>query len=293
VTDRAPRRRTSGQPTEVAERPTRRVAPKAPAKPRRAAPSTAAPREAPAASDTVVTGAPPLKMQHLVQRTGVPRQVIHFYIQQGLVPEGTKTGRNMAYYDESHVERIALVRKLQHERFLPLKVIKAMLDQTDEAFSPTQKRLFAEVKAHLSSASALLSDDGLVDADALAKARNLAPADLEDLEKAGYVVLGKRPGGGRTIAARDAWLIDLWGEFRAAGLTKELGFTPRDLSVYEDIVTRLFHTEVRLLAERVSHLPPKALATLVERAMPLVNTLITRWHMGKAHAIFATLGESK
>ena len=235
----------------------------------------------------------PLKMKHLVERTGVPRQVIHFYIQQGLLPEGRKTGRNMAYYDDSHVERIELVRKLQHERFLPLKVIKAMLDQTDESFSPSQKRLLAEVKSHLPGTSALLPDEATVDADALAKARNIAAEDLDELAESGFIVLRRGKSGTRKISARDAWLIDLWGEFRAAGLTKELGFTPQDLSVFEDFVSSLFRTEVHLLTERVSHLPPQVLADMVERAMPLVNTLITRWHMGKAHAIFATLGESK
>ena len=239
------------------------------------------------------TALEPLKMKHLVDRTGVPRQVIHFYIQQGLLPEGRKTGRNMAYYDQSHVERIELIRKLQHERFLPLKVIKAMLDQTEGSFSPAQKRLLSEVKDHLSGASALLPDHATVDADALAKARNIAEEDLDELAESGFIVLRKGISGGRTISARDAWLIDLWGELRAAGLTKELGFTPQDLSVFEDVVSILFRAEVRLLTERVSHLPPQVLANMIERAMPLVNTLITRWHMGKAHAIFATLGESK
>lgn len=234
-----------------------------------------------------------LKMKHLVERTGVPRQVIHFYIQQGLLPEGRKTGRNMAYYDASHVERIELVRKLQHERFLPLKVIKAMLDQTDESFSPAQKRLLSEVKDHLSGASALLPDEATVDADALAKARNITEKDLEDLAASGFIVLRKGKSGHRTISARDAWLIDLWGEFRGAGLTKELGFTPQDLAIFEDFVSQLFRAEVHMLTERVAHLPPQVLANMVERAMPLVNTLITRWHMGKAHAIFATIGESK
>lgn len=235
----------------------------------------------------------PLKMQHLVERTGVPRQVIHFYIQQGLVPEGKKTGRNMAYYDEGHVERIELVRKLQHERFLPLKVIKAMLDQTDESFSPAQKRLLSEVKDHLSGASPLVTEDTVIDADALAKARNITSRDLDELAESGFIVLQRDGQGNRSISSRDAWLIDLWAELRGAGLTRELGFTPQDLQVFEDIVSRLFRTEVRLLTERVAHLPPKTLATMVERAMPLVNTLITRWHMGKVHAIFATLGESK
>ena len=38
----------------------------------------------------------PYRMKDLCDRTGLPRQVIHFYIQQGLLPEGQKTGRNMA-----------------------------------------------------------------------------------------------------------------------------------------------------------------------------------------------------
>ena len=58
----------------------------------------------------------PFKMKDLCERTGLERQVIHFYIQQGLLPEGKKTGRNMAYYGEQHVERVKLIRKLQHER---------------------------------------------------------------------------------------------------------------------------------------------------------------------------------
>lgn len=56
--------------------------------------------------------------------SGLPRQAIHFYIQQGLLPEGEKTGRNMAYYSAQHVERLKIIRKLQQERFLPLKAIR-------------------------------------------------------------------------------------------------------------------------------------------------------------------------
>ena len=74
--------------------------------------------------------AEPYRMKDLCRLTGLPRQVIHFYIQQGLVPEGHKTGRNMAYYGDEHVRRVRLVRTLQHERFLPLKASRALLERT-------------------------------------------------------------------------------------------------------------------------------------------------------------------
>ena len=91
----------------------------------------------------------PYRMKDLSELTGLPRQVIHFYIQQGLVPEGHKTGRNMAYYSDEHVERIRLVRQLQEERFLPLKAIRAALRGEDDHFTPAQRTLLLEVKERL------------------------------------------------------------------------------------------------------------------------------------------------
>ena len=61
------------------------------------------------------------RMKDLCESSGLPRQAIHFYIQQGLLPPGRKTGRNMAWYTDEHIERLRLIKKLQHEQFLPLK----------------------------------------------------------------------------------------------------------------------------------------------------------------------------
>src|SRR5262245_10235319 len=90
-------------------------------------------------------------MKDLCRLTGLPRQAIHFYIEEGLVPEGRKTGRNMAYYGDEHLERIRLVRRLQHERFLPLKAIRAIVEERDDGFSPVQRQMLADVKQRLPS----------------------------------------------------------------------------------------------------------------------------------------------
>ena len=70
---------------------------------------------------------PRYRMRDLCERTGLNRQAIHFYIQRGLLPPGEKTGPNMAWYEQGHLERLLLIKRLQHERFLPLNAIKAML----------------------------------------------------------------------------------------------------------------------------------------------------------------------
>lgn len=43
--------------------------------------------------------------------TGVPRRRIHFYIQSGLLNKPLKTGKTMAYYDDSHIEQLQLIKR--------------------------------------------------------------------------------------------------------------------------------------------------------------------------------------
>ncbi len=38
-----------------------------------------------------------------------------------------RTSRNMAYYPPEFVERIQLIKRLQEERFMPLRVIREVL----------------------------------------------------------------------------------------------------------------------------------------------------------------------
>ena len=40
-----------------------------------------------------------------------------------------RTSRNMAYYPPDYVERIQLIKRLQEDRFMPLRVIKGMMDE--------------------------------------------------------------------------------------------------------------------------------------------------------------------
>ncbi len=236
----------------------------------------------------------PYRMKDLSEKTGLPRQVIHFYIQQGLVPEGHKTGRNMAYYSEEHVERVLLVRKLQHERFLPLKAIRALIEQRDEAFSPAQRKLLRDVQSYLGPALRPRDERvTTVDANQLLAELGLVQDDLDGLIEIGVLAtaIAEASGGERrTLIARDdAWLLELWADVRRAGFTKELGFQSRDLAIYEQAVAAMLQKETPLIASRVSHLPPQQVAALVERALPLIHAFVTRFHVERAKDFFSAL----
>jgi len=231
----------------------------------------------------------PYKMKDLCERTNLPRQVIHFYIQQGLVPEGHKTGRNMAYYDEEHVERVLLVRRLQHERFLPLKAIRALLEDRDEAFSSAQRQQLRDVQAHLPpSLKARAERPSTVDANEVLRKHGLSRDDLDGMVEIGLLAVDHTTASPR-IARDDAWLLELWADVRRAGFTKELGFTARDLAIYEEAVSQMFQRETQMLAARLEGLPPARAAELLERALPLVHTFVARYHVERAKGFFSTL----
>ncbi|MFM9149986.1 MAG: MerR family transcriptional regulator, partial [Solirubrobacterales bacterium] len=59
-------------------------------------------------------------LSELDDAPGVPAATIKHYLREGLLPEPVKTSRNMAWYRPETVERIALIRRLQEERFMPL-----------------------------------------------------------------------------------------------------------------------------------------------------------------------------
>ncbi len=69
-----------------------------------------------------------LRMKEIVERTGENKSTILHYINLGLLPEPVRTSKNMAYYPESYIETLNIIRTLQSRFFLPLHAIKRVLD---------------------------------------------------------------------------------------------------------------------------------------------------------------------
>lgn len=68
-----------------------------------------------------------MRMAELARKSGVSRETIHYYLREGLLPKPTKGGRTVAYYDDEHLERLRLIRRLRDEKYLPLAVIRKMV----------------------------------------------------------------------------------------------------------------------------------------------------------------------
>src|SRR5438270_5172049 len=77
-----------------------------------------------------------LKISELAERSGVSAGTVKHYLREGLLDSGgevVRTSRNMAYYPTAFVERVRLIKRLQEERFMPLRVIRELLQRDPQA----------------------------------------------------------------------------------------------------------------------------------------------------------------
>jgi DNA-binding transcriptional MerR regulator len=254
-------------------------------------------------------------MKELCRETGLARQAIHFYIQTGLLPSGHKTGPNVAFYGPEHLERLRLIKRLQHERFLPLKAIKAMLDGREEQFSDEQQRFLKAVRSELATSLAPSDDaaQALLDPAPLLEAHGMTEAELQALIELGIVgaaphekaptvaeprrraaeqpigAAERRTEPGLRIAAEDAWVFDYVGRMRAAGFTRERGFEVSLVAAYADAVDAILRRDIELISNRLTDLSPELVARMLERAMPLVHEFISRRHARRVNDYLSSI----
>lgn len=83
----------------------------------------------------------PFTVSELAERAGVSVPTIHSYRRLGLLPEPTVVAANRFLYDDRHVEALAMIRLLRHERSMSLASIVEVLPDLlptgeEEAFRP-------------------------------------------------------------------------------------------------------------------------------------------------------------
>ena len=206
-----------------------------------------------------MTAAPQmLKMSELAERSGVSAGTIRYYLREGLLGEGdgiVRTSRNMAYYPASYVQRIELIKRLQQQRYMPLRVIKGALEEDPErvqALVELEDRILeravagAEGRRRVSTKAAI---------ERYGVPRNV----LERLAEIG-VLTPNRTG----YDSEDVRIIEAIASFRAGGYDEALGFTVYDTLRYRDALQPLVKQEVRALLGRLAG------EVEVERALEIV-----------------------
>lgn len=182
-----------------------------------------------------------MKMAELERRSGVGRETIRFYIREGLLPEPERRARNVAVYGDVHAQRLKTIKRLQEERFLPLEVIRRVLDGDTSALPPSSDP-FAQLGPLLAQRLGVGEGEPPVLLDTLTAGDAQSARDAAALEAAGAISVFESEGG-RAVTRLDARIVQLWRELRGAGYTPDK--FPADNAInYVDVVRGLASTEV-------------------------------------------------
>ena len=209
-----------------------------------------------------------LKMSELAEASGVSAATIKHYLREGLLPEPVRTSRNMAYYPREFVERIQLIKQLQEERFMPLKLIKGVMEQ-----DPERARALVEVEDRILE-RALQGEQKRVSA---AEVRERYDVPQEVLDR--LAELEVLTPNSRGYSARDVEIVQAIGRFRAGGYDERIGFTVYDTLRYKRALEELVKEEVQVLLERVAgELEPDRAVELIESGVEPLRDLIAALH---------------
>lgn len=216
-----------------------------------------------------------LRMGALAEASGVPAATIKHYLREGLLPAPVKTSRNSAWYSPEYVDRIKLIKRLQEERYLPLDVIKRILENEPD-----------QVEARLELGDTLLERSQRRIAGGRGMSRHRAierlglPAEvLDGFERIGAIepVEGKR---GPRYSQPDAEFLQAISDFRKGGYGEALGFTIYDALIYMRHLEALARDEVDVISEKLpGRLSADEAADLIERGHEPMRDLLSAMHV--------------
>ena len=209
-----------------------------------------------------------LKMRELAAASGVSAATIKHYLREGLLPEPVRTSRNMAYYPPDFVERIRLIKRLQEERFMPLKAIKRVLDG-----DPERTRALVELEDRILERAAA-GDEARVSAAELQRRYDIPREVLDRLAE-----LEVLTPTARGYSPSDVKIVEAICRFRAGGYDERIGFTVYDTLRYKRALETLVEEEIDVLMDRLpGEMDADSAAKLIEGGVEPLQELIAALH---------------
>lgn len=186
-------------------------------------------------------------MKELCEQTDVTSGTIRYYIKQGLLPEPKRPHRNMAYYEADYVDKIRLIKELQEKHYLPLNVIRMVLEEKgyDENGATNWLRSvniesWFETKIE-NSASQNISRDELIEIT------GLSASDIDAAVSYNMLI----PDENGLFDEENIRIALLTSKYREMGLTSERGFNIDFLAIHYNLLEFVVKKEVDIFTRNI------------------------------------------
>jgi DNA-binding transcriptional MerR regulator len=211
-----------------------------------------------------------LKISQLAEQSGVSAGTIKHYLREGLL-EGdvVKTSRNMSWYPPEFVDRVRLIKRLQEERFMPLRAIRDVLED-----DPERAARLVELEDRILERALNTRVDERVSAAEVRRRYEVPRNVLKRLAE-----LGVLSPTSRGYDHDDVAIIAAISRFRAGGYDEALGFTVFDTLRYREALEPLVAEEIRVLLDRLAgEVEPDRAAEIIASGAEPLRELIGAMH---------------
>lgn len=202
-----------------------------------------------------------VRIGELARRAGVPVATIKHYLREGLLAP-VQSGRNSALYDAADVGRVRRIKELQEKSFLPLKVIRDVLEGV-----PTLASVEQAIRGAIVGAS-----NGAVRTRASLLRSGVSSLELDWLRRIGAIVPVPEATE-ESYAGDDLELLRVLGQARRAGLTADM--LPLSIvSDYIEAIRNLVRVELQLFETGVLPRAGSNVTELSDEATKLSEKLV-------------------
>lgn len=180
----------------------------------------------------------------------------------------------MAYYDRSFVTRIRFIKELQQKRFLPLDVIRAILDQNDSIISPREVDTLLGLEGtfyeaiHFTPGQLPMTMEQAVERFSIPKVEidfAVSQGALEPIERAGT----------HYFEGDDLLMLETMAELESAGLRHDVIAQEVSLPIYTDAIEKLAREELKMFTRAVTgKVEEGQVATMALAGVKLVERFI-------------------
>ena len=180
-----------------------------------------------------------MQISELAERTGVPKETIHYYLREGVLRRPHKKGKNRTDYNESYVEQIHIIKKLQDNYFLPLSVIKKIVKEQKRQ-SPFEKSSFQLLHEYFKPLERLLTSE-INGREAFQETTGLSSKWLTKMEE--WKVITAKIKNGQPVYFQDDIIIGkLLVDMDRLGFGPKDGYDPENIRRISDFIRNYVQT---------------------------------------------------
>ncbi len=188
-----------------------------------------------------------MRMRELVEKSGLPKTTIHYYLKEGLLPRPISPSKNSAIYTEAHLERLDILKRLRTPEMgpLPFAAIRRVLELIDQGVEPDVAILLQ--KTVVGGLAAGSERRGPFTFEELAETSGASANLLRDAVDVGLIV----PAPGTPTPMFDE--LDLRVATMLASIAAPFGFRMEELAPIGDLIRQVSAIEMDLRNRVTQH----------------------------------------